>query len=477
VKRTDAAAPRASGHDRVASSAPDPSLARLRHEARRLVESALRDAPYAGAFALTLPAPAAPIERVLRALPTEEAWCFAPSSGMSTASLGAAVRVESSCESDSLARARAELGRLFAGLAHRVEDGALRITPRAMLGIAFEARGGASEPWRELGAGAFVLPRWTYWTRDGQAALTWALAPGERLEWEVCSRELDAIFDALAAPHRAPVHPKIIELAHSDAEDWAALVERIHVDLRRGHASKIVAARRSLLEADGPLDPVSVLERIGEAPDGATRYLVRRGSTAFVGCTPERLFVKRGLALETEALAGSIGASAVDGEARLTASEKDRDEHARVVEHLVTRLAPLSARVEAAPSPRIRRLPTVLHLRTPIEAELLPGVDALAVIDALHPTPAVGGTPVMVARRFIADHEPDRGWYAAPLGFVDARGDAEVFVGLRCVLLRGTRAYLWAGAGIVAASEAAPEWDETVLKMRPMLRALGVEDA
>jgi menaquinone-specific isochorismate synthase len=89
----------------------------------------------------------------------------------------------------------------------------------------------------------------------------------------------------------------------------------------------------------------------------------------------------------------------------------------------------------------------------------------------------VGGTPVMVARRFIADHEPDRGWYAAPLGFVDARGDAEVFVGLRCVLLRGTRAYLWAGAGIVAASEAAPEWDETVLKMRPMLRALGVEDA
>src|SRR5690606_23904858 len=172
-------------------------------------------------------------------------------------------------------------------------------------------------------------------------------------------------------------------------QDWAALVERIQIELRRGNASKIVAARRTLVRAEGPIDPVTIFEQMGEAPEGATRYLVRRGETAFVGCTPERLFSKRGSALETEALAGSISPKDENGEARLTESEKDREEHARVVEHLVERLAPLCVRVEAASSPRIRRLPTVLHLRTPIEAELSPEVDALTVVEALHPTPAV----------------------------------------------------------------------------------------
>lgn len=476
MKSTRAAGP--TGASREPKAVPlDAASELLRREAWGVLERGLRGGPKAETIALTVRAPRAPIERMLGALPHEEAFCFAPAGERAAAALGAAFRIETNGSPPRLTEAREVLARLFEGLELRSAPGAMVVVPRAMLGIAFEPEGGASAPWEELGAGALVLPRWTYWRDGDDAALTLIVRPEEAFAEARAEAELSAIFGALALPSDdAPFPQAISRVAHSSEADWAALVERIQIALRRGEAAKIVAARRTCVYAESAIDPVGVFTRIGAAPEGAARYFVRRGATAFVGCSPERLFVKRGRSLETEALAGSINPTDEDGEARLSASAKDRDEHARVVEHLVERLGPLSVRVEAAASPRIRRLPTVLHLLTPVSAELSPGVDALSVIEALHPTPAVGGTPPDRARRFIAEHEPDRGWYASPLGFIDARGDAEIFVGLRCVVVRGECAHLWAGAGIVAASEAGPEWSETELKMRPMLRALGVDD-
>ena len=145
-----------------------------------------------------------------------------------------------------------------------------------------------------------------------------------------------------------------------------------------------------------------------------------------------------------------------------------------MVRHIVDRLGPLCARIARPEAPQIRRLPTVLHLRTPIEAELARPTHAIDVIAALHPTPAVGGTPADRALAWITRQEPaPRGWYGAPLGWIDARGDAEVLVALRCGVIQGARAWLYAGCGVVAGSQAASEWDETTLKMRPMLRAIG----
>lgn len=471
MKHTPATAPIGAGG--AAATVGREAMAELRRKARDFVERSA-EADREGGLALTVAAVAVPVEHFLRALPDAPAFSFAPAGGLAMATLGEAASLEVSASPEGMAAARRELSRYFDRFSHRVAPGALEVTPRALVGLAFEPEAAPAAPFEELGRGRLVLPRWTYWSDGARAALTLALSPDEAFDRDRALAELDALFDALDAPPPAAPFPPVVEEAGTEPAEWNALVELVHAALRRGEASKIVVSRRKAVRAAGPLDPTAVFSRIGEAPEGATRFFVRRGATTFLGCTPEHLFEKRGRTLETEALAGSIGAGEADGEAKLKASEKDLGEHARVVEHIVARLEPLCTEVKASETPRIRRLPTVLHLRTPIAATLAEGVDALTVVEALHPTPAVGGTPADFARRFIAQHEPSRGWYAAPIGFVDARGDAEFFVALRCLVARGDEAHLFAGAGIVAASEAALEWEETKLKMRPMMRALGV---
>ncbi|MBZ0122182.1 MAG: chorismate-binding protein, partial [Sandaracinaceae bacterium] len=172
---------------------------------------------------------------------------------------------------------------------------------------------------------------------------------------------------------------------------------------------------------------------------------------------------------------GSIHADAEDAEARLRASAKDLEEHRFVVRHLLERLAPLCASVEMPATPAIKRLPNVLHLHTPVRAVLHEGVHACALVEALHPTPAVCGTPSTAASAWIAENEPGRGWYGGVVGWIDASGDAELIVALRCGVVRGASAWLWAGGGIVEGSEPEAEWIETQSKLRPVLEALGGE--
>ena len=136
-------------------------------------------------------------------------------------------------------------------------------------------------------------------------------------------------------------------------------------------------------------------------------------------------------------------------------------------------LAPLCGTVKVELTPRLRALRNVVHLLTPIEAVLRSGVSVAEVVLALHPTPAVGGVPRESALDFLARHEPfDRGWYTGAVGWQGA-GTASMFVALRAALIRGHRATLFVGAGLVAGSEEESEWRETEAKSRPMVEALG----
>ncbi len=128
-------------------------------------------------------------------------------------------------------------------------------------------------------------------------------------------------------------------------------------------------------------------------------------------------------------------------------------------------------------APVVRALRHVVHLHTPITGTLRHPVHVLELAARLHPTPAVGGTPTRAALDWIAAHETTpRGWYAAPVGWFDGDGDGELAVALRCGVLAGNRAHLWAGAGIVAGSDPDRELAETELKLRAMLGALGIRD-
>jgi isochorismate synthase len=198
-----------------------------------------------------------------------------------------------------------------------------------------------------------------------------------------------------------------------------------------------------------------------------------------VGASPELLVSRHGREVRSNPLAGSAPRSGDPDEDRanaeaLTSSSKDREEHAIVVDAVAEILRPRCEELIWDREPVLRATPNVWHLSTSFRGSLRdPAPTALDLVAALHPTPAVAGTPTERALAAIDQLEPfDRGRYAGPVGWVDANGDGEWAIALRCAELCGDRATLYAGAGIVADSDPERELDETEPKFRSFLDAL-----
>ena len=278
--------------------------------------------------------------------------------------------------------------------------------------------------------------------------------------------------DAAAAPR-----PPVFETRETG--DYPAAVTRALDCIARGEFTKIVLARAKELTADQTLHPLRMLNGLRQRfPDCFSFSFTHGRGPSFIGASPERLVrVSKGR-LETEALAGSIrrGAGASEDAAlgaALLRSEKDLREHREVLDDIVARLAPLGIAPEFPAQPQLRRLANVQHLDTPVTAALPEGVQILDVVAAMHPTPAVGGSPRDAALARIRELEGfPRGLYAGALGWLNARGGGEFFVGIRSALVEGAQARVYAGAGIVAGSTPEKEFAETELKFKAMLDAL-----
>lgn len=264
-----------------------------------------------------------------------------------------------------------------------------------------------------------------------------------------------------------------------EAGDYRAAVTRALGQIEAHAFCKIVLARAQDLTADRPLHPLRMLNGLRQRfPDCYAFSFAHGRGPSFIGASPERLVrVSKGR-LETEALAGSIrrgvGASEDAGLASaLLRSEKDQREHREVIDDIVARLRPLGIAPEFPAQPQIRRLANVQHLHTPVQAELPATAHVLDVLAAMHPTPAVGGSPREAAVASIRALEGfPRGLYAGALGWLNARGGGEFFVGIRSALVEGAQARVFAGAGIVAGSAPDKEFAETELKFKAMLDAL-----
>jgi len=255
-------------------------------------------------------------------------------------------------------------------------------------------------------------------------------------------------------------------------------VDEVSHDIRDGLYQKVVLARGVEVSAEMPFDVRHALHHLRAAYPAASIFVFQRGQRCFLCATPERLARVVDGTVHTIALAGTAprGASDADdhalGEALLH-SEKNRREHAIVVETIRRGIAPLVSSLDVAQSPHLLRLANVQHLQTPITGTLIPGKTILDLVAALHPTPAVGGFPRDAAMTVIREREQlDRGWYAGPTGWVGPDGDGEFAVALRSALVEGDHATLFAGCGIVADSEPQREYEETCLKLRVMLDAL-----
>jgi isochorismate synthase len=264
-----------------------------------------------------------------------------------------------------------------------------------------------------------------------------------------------------------------------DLSDWRDSVARLAGAVGRGRLDKAVLARQVDLLAPSAIDVTLVLRRLRESAPESTVFAVCRGERTFLGASPELLVSLRGREFRSMAIAGSFGRAqdaATDEllEAELLGSDKEREEHAVVVDALRDALAPLASRLDMPTTPSVLRLRHVRHLVTPLRGTLREPVGVLSLVERLHPTPAVGGAPRELALELIAEEErQERGWYAGPLGWVDGAGDGEFVVALRSGLVEGRAATLMAGCGIVADSDPDREWAESEAKLLALGSALG----
>ncbi|SDI50712.1 isochorismate synthase [Actinokineospora alba] len=269
----------------------------------------------------------------------------------------------------------------------------------------------------------------------------------------------------------------------------AAYVHAVEQVVRRLRSDsdlrKVVLARAIELEFDDAVDIARLLPGLAAANPIGFTYAADLGPVlggrALLGASPELLLRRTGDQVVSNPLAGSVprGIDAVADEkvaAALLASAKDQGEHRVVVEAVVEVLRPFCRRLTVPATPSLVKTPTVWHLSTRITGELIdPDVSALRLAAALHPTPAVCGTPTAAARAVIAEHEPfDRGFYSGVVGWCDAAGDGEWVVAIRCAEVEAARMRLFAGAGIMPDSVPAAELAETDAKFRTLLAALGV---
>jgi isochorismate synthase len=263
------------------------------------------------------------------------------------------------------------------------------------------------------------------------------------------------------------------------AADWKELVGSLVGDLRRGELEKVVLAREVRVHAPRPFEVARVLEWLRRDHPSCFVFAVARGERCFLGATPERLVRLQEGIVETTALAGSIARGATEEADRelgaaLVASGKDQGEHAVVVRALRTALAAAGVALGEPVPPELMKLQNVQHLRTTLSGRLATDRTILDLLETLHPTPAVGGHPREAALSLIREREAsERGWYAGPVGWMDARGEGEFAVAIRSALLDGAKASSFAGCGLVADSDPEKEYEESVLKLRPILSALG----
>ncbi len=262
---------------------------------------------------------------------------------------------------------------------------------------------------------------------------------------------------------------------HADFLDRvAAAVEEV----RSGRLEKVVMAREVLIEANRPLRQGDLVERLRALHPSCATFAVE----GFVGATPELLIRRSGASVESHPLAGTAARSG-DPEAdrraekALLSSEKERAEHRAVVEAVTSGLRPVLRELQVPEAPNIVELRNVSHLGTRITGTLATEeggslLNALELLALIHPTPAVAGTPPDLALDYLAKAEElDRDRYAGAVGWMDGHGDGEWHLGIRCAIVEGRRARLFAGAGIVADSEPLAELAETQLKLQAFLAA------
>ena len=361
-----------------------------------------------------------------------------------------------------------------------VHAGTLAARPRLVGGFSFHDEHLGETPWSGYPSAKFVLPRVQMTITGGEA---WLTVNAVDATPETVERHLEEVSNRigdLPSPGTVDAPPGVTDRARTTSKrEWRRSVTVATDRINAGELEKVVLAQALRVSLNRPLSIPDTLSRLDRRYPDCYRFLFDPddGSGGFFGATPERLVDLRGRTVETGALAGTTGRGETADEDQWLAEElladgKNVHEHELVAEAVREQLGPYAGSIRTGER-SIRRLATVQHIETPITADLAADDHVLTLVEALHPTPAVGGLPPKKALRTIRDTEPfDRGWYASPVGWFDASGDGSFAVAIRSAVARDDVATLFAGVGVVADSDPDREWDELQLKYRPILDEL-----
>jgi len=358
--------------------------------------------------------------------------------------------------------------------------------PVLMGGFAFESDGARSETWRNFPSAHLIVPRIQITIADGKCWSTFSWMVAADGEPDI---DLDALIELRDSVLESGMPPSAGETEIDDPADtpefrdslpvdgWRAMVSHAVEVIRAGELQKVVLARAVEATASRELSVFELVRHLRASHSSSFVFGYWRNESAFVGASPERLVRLDGHKVRASSLAGTArrGANEAEDEqlaAQLMASTKDQAEHAAVRNSLRRNLAEVCDDVVAAQTPALLTLPHVHHLHTAVTGRLRSDNSLLDLVGRLHPTPAVGGSPGENALEFIREKEQlDRGWYAAPIGWV-GRDAGEFAVALRSGVITGADATLFAGCGIVADSDPDQELAESILKLQPMQLAI-----
>jgi menaquinone-specific isochorismate synthase len=324
-----------------------------------------------------------------------------------------------------------------------------------------------------------VLPRLVLGRRGGQAWLTAIGAQPARGGWPPLGAERRSGGSG-GSPPRASTGEIRWHDGSLSAPEWERAVAAAVARIKAGGLRKVVLARDLYASAAAPIDDRLLLGRL------AARYpeCYTFACAGLTGATPELLIKRQGREVSSLVLAGTAprGRDAAHDAAlgaALLASAKETEEHEYAAASVQDALDPLCDQLTVAERPALLRFANLQHLATTVSGTLAApaasgaGHSVLTLLNALHPSAAVCGTPTELAMELIRELEGmDRGRYAGPVGWVDSAGNGEWGIALRCAELDGPRARLFAGGGIVADSDPAAELAETVTKFRVMRFAL-----
>ena len=350
-------------------------------------------------------------------------------------------------------------------------------------GMRFDSARPPSEEWEDFPEELFFIPQWEITPVAEGLRLALHGKHGEGLPPNMADFLTTLFPETHKQPHQISTEPAVA-VTRSDRpgfQDWSNAVDSALQEISNGHFEKVVLARESRLQFLSPVAPFQFFEKLTSSASRCFHFCIQptASSGAFLGVSPELLVRRQGRTIESEAIAGTRPRSLdmaedLRLERQLLEVPKERHEHQVVVDALERTFAHFCTHHEVSAQPQVLKLARLQHLQTGITGELRPSVSDATILAHLHPTPATCGRPSDAALRFLRNTETfDRGWYAGPIGMV-SKTTAEFAVAIRSIHIRNLDMDVFAGAGIVDASNAENEWAELECKISAPLHLLNL---